>query len=52
MITEDLDAGESPEPIELGRSQITALVDLLASVEDGPLVEELHAGCERYTSPG
>jgi hypothetical protein len=50
-IDEDLAAGGSLEPIDLGTRQIETLADILWGVADGPL-SELHMACERYMQPG
>jgi hypothetical protein len=47
VLGEDVDTGDSPEPVELGRGQIAELCELLSGVQDEPLAE-LRAGCERF----
>jgi hypothetical protein len=50
-ITEDLEQGESPEPIDLGHAQIDALVDILFGAGRDEALERLRQACERFTQP-
>jgi hypothetical protein len=51
-ISEDIEPGESPEPLDLGHEQIVALVEiLLGAILDEPL-QRLREACQRFAEPG
>jgi hypothetical protein len=50
-ITEDLERGESPEPIDLGHAQIDALADVLFGAGRDEALERLRQACQRFTEP-
>jgi hypothetical protein len=50
-ISEDLEHGESPEPLDLGHEQIEALVEVLfGAILDEPL-QRLRGACQRFAEP-
>jgi hypothetical protein len=50
-ISEDLEHGESPEPLDLGHEQIEALVEILfGTIRDEPL-QRLREACQRFAEP-
>jgi hypothetical protein len=50
-ISEDLEHGESPEPLDLGHEQIEALVEILCgAILDEPL-QRLREACQRFAEP-
>jgi hypothetical protein len=50
-IGEDLEHGESPEPLDLGHEQIEALVEILfGAILDEPL-PRLREACQRFAEP-
>jgi hypothetical protein len=50
-ISEDLEHGESPEPLDLGHEQIEALVEILSgAILDKPL-QRLRNACQRFAAP-
>jgi hypothetical protein len=50
-ISEDLEHGESPEPLDLGHEQIEALVEILfGAILDEPL-QRLCEACQRFAEP-
>jgi hypothetical protein len=50
-ISEDIERGECPEPIDLGHHQIDALVDILFSASTDEPLERLRQACQRFTEP-
>jgi hypothetical protein len=50
-ISEDLEHGESPEPLDLGHEQIEVLVEVLfGAILDEPL-QRLRNACQRFAAP-
>jgi hypothetical protein len=50
-VNEDLEHGESPEPLDLGHEQIEALVEILSgAIPDEPL-QRLREACQRFAEP-
>jgi hypothetical protein len=46
-ITEDLELGKSPEPLDLGHEQIEALVDILFGARPDEPLQRLRQACQR-----
>jgi hypothetical protein len=50
-ISEDLEHGKSPEPLDLGHEQVEALVKILfGAILDEPL-QRLRGACQRFAEP-
>jgi hypothetical protein len=50
-ISEDIELGECPEPLDLGHEQIERLVDILFGVILDEPLERLHQACRRFAAP-
>jgi hypothetical protein len=48
VITEDLEQGESPEPLDLSHRQIEALADILFGASPDESRERLRQACQRF----
>jgi hypothetical protein len=50
-ITEDLELGECPEPLDLGHQQIEELIDVLSGARADEPLRRLRQACRRFAEP-